>query len=213
MTRARLQAGGTFFRSAKTGGIENVNNITVSCTVVQTSGDGSGDDVYSVTLNYTDSDGNLGSPATATQVFDNVGDSYTTNGIDGLRGKMATNTILTMPEDDTGSSGWFAATDDADHITQFGAGSPPELLSLEGGTTLPTSGGSPISFESIRTGATDALFHVANADTAEDGSQEEVNTISAWNPFTLRWDAFPLPDEDLYEIDSDGNITPTPTCP
>lgn len=201
VTRSRLTAGGALFRSVETAATENVNNIWVSCELNQTSHNPSGNTVYDVILNYTNADGDAQTPIVVTsgQVYDNVGGSYTTNGIDTLRGALVGNSILTMPTTDIPST-WTPASD-ADSITSFGS---PASLNLDGGAGLPANS------DGIRTGPTYALFHVANADTADDGSNEEVNEISEWDGVNNEW----VPHPSLqYEIDSDGNITPTPPCP
>ena len=194
--RSRRTAGGALFRSVETGATNNVNNITIECTVIQISGDGTGNDVYEVTLNYTDANGVPQTPLVDTQTYDNVGGSWSSSAITAFRAALVASPILTMPTTDI-PSGWTPASD-ADHMSAFASDA------LSGGVGLPDY--SP----TIRTGPTYALFHVANSDTAEDGSNEEVNEIREWDGINNQWVPHP---STQYEIDSNGNITPTPPCP
>ena len=203
VSRSRLIDGGSLFRSVDTAATVDVNNITLQLIVGTPVVDG---DIETSTVDLIITGPMVGSPVitiSTTQAWDTNLSSCSLNGVTRLRAAvLAADTIITMPPVDIPST-W---TDSTCLMTSF-------TRTMSGGKGLPVSGGSPISFESIRTGPTYNLYHVAFADTAEDGSLEEVNGISAWNPFTLSWDAFPLPTEELYEIDTDGNITPTPPCP
>ena len=203
VTRSRLIAGGSLFRSVETAGSADVNNITLQLIVGSPVTDG---DIDTSTLDLIVSGPMVGSPVitiSTTQAWNTNLSSCSLNGVDRLRAAvLVADTIITMPPVDIPST-W---TDSTCLMTSF-------TETMSGGAGLPISGGSPVSFESIRTGSTYNLYHVANADTVEDGSNEAVNAISAWNQFTLSWDTFPIPAEDLYEIDSAGNITPTPPCP
>ena len=197
VNRSRLTKGGTFFRSVETGATSNVNNIAVVCTVTQTSGDGTANDVYSVVINYTDEEGAAQPAVSANQTYDNVGGSWTSSPMASLRIQLSGSSVMTMPADDTKSSGWLASSMDADHMTTFAD-------NLSGGVGIPdyTVG--------IRTGPTFALFHVGFDDSADNGDQVEVNATKEWDGVNAAWIDFP---SDTYKLDSDGTITPTPPCP
>lgn len=215
-TRARLggvvEAGGTFFRSINTGAIENVNAITITCTIVDsgTNGDEDWEDISVVVKAPWISDETYN----FTQTYDtNLASCVGLSGPEQLRAAVQNGSpasVITLPTiDDIGTGTitspvpWDSGTDDADcFMTAF----------LE--TNLSGAVGLPANDTDLRTGPTYALFHIANAEVSATGLPlESFNGISAWNPFTLSWDEFPIPTEDLYEIDAGGNITPTPPCP
>lgn len=200
VTRSRITAGGTFFRSVETAGSATVNNIVLSCTITLTGTVGD-IDTYDVIFNYTDPLGVSQTPITVEQKIDTgAPGGVTLSGIDELRTALSGNSIVTMPLNDTPEP-WVAATDDADFLSAFG-GSPE--VNMTGGVGL------PIYSSGIRTGPTYALFHIDNADTAENGDNVTVNEISEWDGINNQWISHP---STSYEIDSVGNITPTPPCP
>jgi hypothetical protein len=155
-------------------------------------------DTYSLDLIITGP--MVGSPAitiSTTQAWDTNLSTCSLNGVTRLRAAvLAADTIITMPPVDTAV--W---TDSTCLMTSFG----PTTM----GTGIPGVG-LPTYSSGIRTGPTYALFHVANADTAEDGTLEAVDAISEWDGVNNQWIAHP---STPYEIDADGNITPTPSCP
>ena len=203
--RSRLEIGGSFFRSVETAASFPVNEIELTCIVILTGNEGVDTDVYSVDFSITDPINGTITIPTFTQKYNNDTGSCVA-GFDGpgqLRTKISAGSppyVISMPEIDNPAL-WDSSTDDACLLTSFG-GSP--IVLLDGGVGL------PIYSSGIRTGPTYALFHIDNADTAENGDNVTVNEISEWDGINNQWISHP---STSYEIDSAGNITPTPPCP
>ena len=195
VTRSRLLIGGSFFRSTEAAGNDNVNGILLTCTVtlIDTTGD---IETYDVDFDYTDANGTPLTTITVAQVYNTDTLIYTTNGIDSLRAALVGNLIVTMPTVDVANTetGWggYNSSSDSDHITAF------TQTPMEDALTLPTGP------SGIRTGPTYTLYHIARADTAADGSWEDINAISEWDGVNSLWIAHP---STLYEV---GDPAPCP---
>ena len=202
--RSRLAAGGSFYRSVETGATSDVNNISLTCTVTfrETVGD---IDFYDVVFDYTDDTGAPQPTITVEQRYDTLNTIYTLNGITQLRAALSGNSIVRMPTDDSGTAGsGYTSVSDADHISSFSG-------TMSGGLQLPVSGGSPVDLDTIRTGPTYTLAHIAQSDTAENGDWVDINAISEWDG--SQWTEHP---SSLHEPFIDGNgdvVVPHPDCP
>lgn len=200
VTKSRLQAGGTLFRSVQTGGAANVNNITLQCVVTPVSTVG-----FVVTENVdftiTDPFGVVYNIPTITQIYDGGSPEVCIqNGFSQLRTALNSNPVVDMPLDDTVGSGWTAAMNESFClITAFGP------TNMAGATVLPDGSGT------IRTGPAYTLAHIVDAETGATGEVTTVDAISEWDGD--QWVAHP---SALYEpaLDANGDvITPHPDCP
>ena len=187
VTKARLIAGGTFFKSVKDGGSGNVNNITLECIV--TAGSPPGTD--NVVLNITDVDGSI-QPISFTQIG---GSPCGENGINNLRdilnaGSPTYPYAVMMPEIDDVQS-WDAATQDAECvITNFGPIKMGTGLSVVAKVL-------PDGSADIRTGPTFTLFHIQKAETGNTGEVTTVDAVSEWDG--AQWITYP---SELYAAGS-----------
>ncbi len=190
VSRARLVAGGSLFRSVETAGSADVNNIILQLIVGTPVSVG---DIDTSSIDLIISGPMVGSPTitiSSTQAWNTNTTSCVAggNGVSNLRAAvLLANTIITMPPIDT--TVW---TDSTCLMASFGP------TNMSGGIGL------PIYSSSIRTGPTYALFHVANADTAEDGTFEAVDAISEWDGINNKWISHP---STLYEV---GDPAPCP---
>jgi len=191
VTKARKEAGGTFFRSVKDGGSGNVNNITLECLVTAGSPPGTDNVVFKITdidaievvdrtvytIEFTQ---DSGSPCS-------IGD----DGIKKLRGILNAGSPnypypVIMPEVDN-EQPWDAATQDAHcTIAEF-----TPAVSMGGAKVLPDGS------VSIRTGPAFTLFHIQTAETGTKGEITDVNALSEWDG--VQWIAYP---SELYAAGS-----------
>lgn len=188
VSRSRLVAGGTFFRSIEHGAVYPNNSIILECIVTLVS-DISDIQTYDVVFNVTDKDG-IVTPYTFQQKYNSDLSTCITNGVTTLRDKLATNPIVNMPIIDV-IEPWDAATDDN-----------PCLLTSFSKTALDGGVGLPIPPPTIRTGPTFTLYHANLWDGNDDGTSKMYNKIFEWDG--VQWIAHP---SILYPIDS------PPPCP
>jgi hypothetical protein len=191
VTKSRLVAGGSFFRSVKDGGTGNVNAIVLECILTPRGGSPDVDDGI---LRITNVDGTI-QDVPFVQKYGGGSPHCIINGVDALRTALSGNTIVTMPLLDDVQP-WDASTNDAAcEMSAFGP------TPMGGATVLPDA------TAAIRTGPAYSLFHVLQAETGDKGEITDVDAISEWDG--TEWVAHPSPQ---YELDSDGNITPDPGC-
>ncbi len=201
VTKSRLLAGGTFFRSVKDGATGSVNNIILECVVIPVSVIGN-IVTEDVVFTITDDMGNITTLPTITQQL-NAGSPTTIciqSGFAQLRSSLISNPDVVMPLDDSASSGWLQSVNEAFcFITSFGP------TNMSGASVLPDGD------SSIRTGPTYTLFHTVQAETGSKGQITDVNSISEWDG--IGWGAYPSPlVEPAYDVN--GNIIiPHPDCP
>lgn len=199
VTKSRLTAGGTFFRSTQTGGAANVNNIILQCTITPVSVVGS-IVTENVDFTITDSFGVVTNIPTITQIHDTGSPEVCVqSGYAQLRTALNSNNEVDMPLLDTPAV-WDQSTDEGFcMLTAFGP------TNMTGATVLPDGSGA------IRTGPAYTLAHIVQAETGDAGEITDINAISEWDG--VQWVANPSP---LYApaIDANGDvITPHPDCP
>lgn len=159
--RARLVAGGTFFRSIQPG--VSANNITVKSEWLDGSGTPTTNEELVQTVRLTVSDGNVTEVFTEAQITADSPGVWTINAIPGLRADVNTNsTLITMPEDDAIES-WTASTDDSNHLDFFAE------TNLSGGQVGPSSAGG------IRTGPSFDLVLINDTETPNGPIADKLN--------------------------------------
>jgi len=207
-TKARLEAGGTFFRSVEDGGTADVNQIKLQCIVTPITIDVPAGEVWSsVDFIITNPDNVVTNIPTFTQKIDVSGSPNVCvyNGFAHLRAALTSNGVVNMPVDDSAiagaGSGWKQIDDEGFcMLTTFG---PTNMAG-----SLPSTPASPTG----RTGPTFTLLHVGDI---EEGAKGEitiaVNRLSEWDG--TKWIGHP---SDLFEPAYDANgdvIAPHPDCP
>lgn len=212
VTKSRLQAGGTLFRSVKDGGATNVNDIHLQCVVIPIS-DSGGVVTQSVDFTITDADGIVTNIPTITQTINlsSSPDTCIQSGFAQLRTELSTNNDVEMPEDDSNDivptesdpggsgTGWVIADESLCMLTSFSG-------FMSGGEVI-----SDVGTGSIRTGPAYTLFNIARAETEDDGGNTDITKLVEWDGDG--WIDYPSP---LYEpsYDINGNVVaPHPDCP
>jgi len=203
VTKSRLLAGGTLFRSVANGGEADVNQIILQC-VVTTVSNVAGLLIQTVDFTITDQDSVVTNIPQFTQQIDTSGSPNVCipgfNGFTQLRTALNSNGDIDMPLDDTSGSGWKQVDDEGFcMLTAFGPWNMADATVLPDGTSA------------IRTGPSYTLGFIIRAETDSDGGSTEVNAITEWDG--SNWVAHPSP---LFEPAYDANgdvITPHPDCP
>ncbi len=191
ITRSRLVAGGTFFRSVDVLFASNVNDIILQCVVVFTGIEGTDTNVYDVDFTITDPVGNITIIPTFTQKYNTDINSCVQNGVSILRSLLASNSIVNMPTTDVQQS-WNASSNDSDC-----------LLSSFGPTKMSGGAGVPTDTDSIRSGPAFTLFHVYESEENNaNGSLTLLNQMIEWDG--TQWINHP---STLYSPDN------PPPCP
>lgn len=201
-TRARLVAGGSFFRSVDVG--PYTNNIQVTSTWEVNDGGwrvynpGAPDfdtllDIGRVRLSLS-----TGVPAqdesyTATQTYTGGSPAWTVNAIPSLRTQLSSSNLVTMPVSDI-QQPWNIGLD-ADHLEEFDS-------FLAGGTGGPTT---PTGLAGIRTGPAQSLIYIKNSEiNSSDGSMNALQITRYWNGAC--WKAYdPLSPDCNDPADSIGS--------